>query len=645
MCQVFVPIPISIFRVPEVPEVGSLNLSTPYEVRMSLPKLNWVRQNQISFDVGSIGTPAIVTGSDDCVYFAAFVQGHNPSLTVPPPSIQYSFNTYQSASQTYNLVVGKYYPNGPFTLVWYQYFYELTTTSDSRDVKMVIGAENELYVAFTTRGSTPQNLNMALVPTFGTCNCTVFGYDDVVLARIQTNGTPRVQWVVQSAYINSSNNESVPSIALDATNGLLYLAYQCDGNILCNPAVGTTNVLVSCFDVFGKQLWIETGENVNCSGMNGNPSVAADLSGGLYVAYEITAMVQGGKPVPLGSQQIEMVKFQNNVVSYGVIQGYSRAWVLSDITDIFTPTGISLSPVLTFRTNTLYLACTTTGTVSGGTHTGSAHDIVIGSFQRDGNRIWLHQGPQFNQPAYAYTDCFLPYITTDEHGFVYVSFLTLSATYENVLLLKLDVATGTPYYDTTYQSATYNAYPLARQYAPNTAFPLPYPAGSFSKTVLTFNGLDMYAILTTKAVGAGQTKTSPAGAYDLCFLAYDRILVLISTSPFSFMTKNKSICACAGACGCSQGLTLPSIVYGVRVDPLTSASTALSSSWYINIDSATVVQYWTTGGTTVGPPQSVASGTTTHTLAGFPPMTGTYYYVTVTPQYGTTVTSDPVQMP
>jgi hypothetical protein len=612
---------------------------------MSVPKVNWIRQNEISFDVGNMGTPAIATGTDQSIYFAAFVKGNNGSLTTPPPTIQYGYNLFATASQSYNLVVGKYFPGGPFQLVWYQHFFNLTTTEDSTELSMAIGKDNELYVAFTTTGSTPLNLNMSLVPAFGSCKCTTIGYKDIVLARINTNGNPSVAWLIQSAYINSCNDESAPQVAVDTQNGLLYLAYQCNKNILCNPAIGLTNVLISCFDVYGKQLWIETNSHQNSVGNNDNPTIAADLSGGVYIAYETTDTVSGGQTVT--GRQIEMVKFQNNITAYAVISGYSRSWVLSSISNIFATGGNSTSPVLTFKDNILYLAFTTTGTVQGGTRTASTRDIVIASLTKNGGRNWIKQGSQFNQPSYVYTDCSSPYITTDNYGFVYVSLLTTSGSFGNVLLFKLDIGTGTPFYNSVDKFGnSYNVYTLARQYGPNAVFPIPTTSGSFSKTVVTFNGNDMYVTLTTTQQAPGQTKTSPVGAFDLCFLAFDKILILISTTPFSFMLKNKSICACAGACGCTAGITLPSIVYGVLMDTLTSGSTNLSCTWYINVDAIATVQYYSTvssspsGGTPVGLLQTVGSGTTSNTLSPpYTPVVGRYYYVIVTPQFGIPVVS------
>ena len=342
-----------------------------------------------------------------------------------------------------------------------------------------------------------------------------------------------------------------------------------------------------------------------------------------------------------------MVKFQNNVTGYGAISGYARSWVLSPLSNIFSTGGNSTSPVLTYKNNVLYLAFLTTGTVQGGTRTTSTRDIVITSLNTNGGRNWIKQGSQFNQPSYSYTDCSSPYITTDNYGFVYVSMLTTSGLLGNVLLFKLDVATGTPFYNSVDKFGnSYNVYTLARRYGPNAVFPIPTTPGSFSKTVVTFNGFDMYVALTTTQQAPGQTKTSPVGSFDLCFLAYDKILILISTTPFSFMLKNKSICACAGACGCTAGITLPSIVYGVLMDTLTVGSTNLSSTWYINTDSITYAQYYSTnssvasGGTPVGLLQTVPSGTTANILdPPYTPISGRYYYVIVTPQYGVPVTS------
>jgi hypothetical protein len=82
----------------------------------------------------------------------------------------------------------------------------------------------------------------------------------------------------------------------------------------------------------------------------------------------------------------------------------------------------------------------------------------------------------------------------------------------------------------------------------------------------------------------------------------------------------------------------------VTLGALTSSSTTLSSSWSVSSPTAVTVKYYTTNSTAVpgsgrvqlgASTYSVSSGTTTHTLSGFPPVGPTYYYVSVTPSGGT----------
>jgi len=597
---------------------------------MALPQASWLRQSQISFTAGSLQSPAIVTGNDGMIYFAAFVKGANGALTAPVPSTQIAYDTFVSADTTYNLVVGKYNPRGPASLTWYQYFYNLITSSDSSQINMVIGAENELYVAYTTTGSTPLNLNQALVPPFGDCVCAPVGDKDIVVARINTTGTPAVAWVVQSAYINSCNDESAPQLAIDSTNALLYVAYQCSANILCYPTIGMTNVLVSCFDLSGQQLWIDTGAQINSVGNNDAPTIAADASGGVYIAYETTATVSGGGTIT--NRQIEMIKFQTTLLSPGVLGGYTRQWVLSAITNI-RATGNSYTPVLALRNNNLYFAYLTTGVVSGGTHTSSTNDIVIGSIRTTGTLNWIYQGTQLNKPIYQYTDCTSPYITTDNYGYVYVSLITTSGGNGNALLFKLDTATGAPYYN----EGGYNVYGLARNGAPNTLFPLPAAPGSFTRVATVFYNKDMYLIMSTTQRAAGQSKTSPPGAYDLCFIAYDTVKVFNLPSVFSYLLKNKSICACNSPCGCANGSGIPSVAYNVLITVLTLASGSLSSTWDMYPLGSSVARYYTTlsttptGGTLFGALQNIASGTTNTLNPIYIPPANQYYYVGITP--------------
>ena len=375
------------------------------------PLYNWNLEPTISFAYyggvsgGVSGNPALAVDSQENTFFAAVVQGQNPTAS---PTISSSYWTYN------NIVVGSADVNG--NLLWYKFFPELVVSANQSQVSLVAGKNNDLYVAFVTPAAVAKCFNMATIPRW--CpplytDLDVEGSDDIVLARIDYTSTKQsVTWVQQNARLNSVYNETVPQLAIDTNNGLLYIAYQTNGDILCYYPVGNPTVALSCFTLAGAQLWFECQGNINSAGSNTNPVVAADLSGGVYVAFETTETVQGGATV--NGQQIEMVKFQTALTIDGKLASYNRSWVLSQNGTIQTAEpGISSAPSVTCDGINVFVAFLTTGSVAGNYPTGSAHDLVVAKVTSTGYTPWIQQGIQFNRPPYTYVDAGFPYITAD----------------------------------------------------------------------------------------------------------------------------------------------------------------------------------------------------------------------------------------
>ena len=487
----------------------------------------WGLEPSISFaGIGVVGNPAIATDSALNIYFAAAVQGTNPTAG----------NTTSS-----NIAVGSISPNG--VLLWYQFFPELLVATNQSQVSLVIGVNQDLYVAFTTPGSTPQNTNMSAVPIF--CPCLNAGPLDVVVARINIIQTiPKVAWVIQNARINSCSNEYNSKVAIDTQFGLLYIVLQTGGSVNCNVPVGAPNLLLSCFTLGGQQLWLETQTAINGTGANTNPAIVTDNQGNLYLAYETTATIQGGAPI--ATQQVEMVKFQTTLAPSGQTAMYSRTWVLSGINggDIFSVAGVSSSPVLAFNNNLIFLGFLTTGSVDGAIPTGSEHDLVMCAITPAGIVSWIRQGSMFNQLPYFYLDAAQPYVTTDNLGNVLVSLLTYSAIptagNQNIFIFKLNQSTGINMYED-------GAFPIAYTGAPSAAFPTG-PAGSFSALAFTATNTYLNMVLGTHIPLSGKSRTS--SGFDLVVMNYIMYTAYPNISPFTFMTTNKKICVCGGACVC-----------------------------------------------------------------------------------------------
>ena len=132
--------------------------------------------------------------------------------------------------------------------------------ANQSQVSLVVGKNNDLYVAFVTPYCVYGCYNMETTP--GWCpplyqpSPNSYGPYDIVLARINyTTQSQSVAWVIQNAQINSVWDETSPQLAIDTNNGLLYIAYQTTGDILCYTAIGSSNVILSCFTLNGCLLY------------------------------------------------------------------------------------------------------------------------------------------------------------------------------------------------------------------------------------------------------------------------------------------------------------------------------------------------------------------------------------------------------
>jgi hypothetical protein len=487
---------------------------------MEVPSYIWGLESSLSFTGTLVGHPYIAQDAALNTYFVVAVDGTNTNLT--------SFPTTLSIA---NIAVGCVTIEG--TLLWYQFFPELivTTTAQSQPC-IVIGTNNDLYVSFTTPGSTANNFNMANVPIF--CPCINPGPLDVVLARINYTSTgANVAWVVQNARINSCANEQLSRLAIDAVSGLVYIVLQTSGTVNCFTPIGTTNLVLSCFTTNGVQQWLETQALLNGTGQNTNPAISADTRGGVYVAFESTST---------GTQQIQVVKFQTTASSY------TKVWSLSGLNAVG---GQSSAPSISMNLNStqIFLGFLTTGSVGGNSPTGSAHDMVAVAFTPAGTIQWIRQGTQFNQLPYTYADAAEPYVTVDQNNNMAFTLLTYSAApisgQQSIFLFKLKYADGSSLYSIN----GFNNFPIA--YSGSSFAILPSsPAGSFTQATVNAPNGYLTIVLGTQVPLPGQTKIS--ASYDIAILNYELHTRYLNISPFTFMTKNKLICTCGAACSCSS---------------------------------------------------------------------------------------------
>ena len=536
------------------------------------PLYSWSLEPTISFDgVGSgvIGVPALAIDANQNTYFAAVVLGQNPTATPTEPVNYRPYN---------NIVVGSTDKNG--NLLWYRFFNELLVAANQQQVSLVVGTNNDLYLAFVTPASVNNCYNMSTTPRW--CpplypEAGTEGPNDIVLARINYSNTSQsVAWVVQNARLNSVYNETVPQLAIDTTTGLLYIAYQTNGDILCYTPIGTPTVVLSCFTLNSAQLWLECQQNINSTGANTNPVVTADNAGGVYVAYETTAAVSGGAVIT--GQQVEMVKFQTYLTPSNTLASYSRQWVLSQNgTILTTPPGISSSPSVTFDGTNVYIAFLTTGSVNGNYSTGSANDLVVAQITPTGYTPWIQQGNQFNRTPYVYADAGQPYITADyklsvsDVPNILVSLQTYTVAPQggnsSIFVFKMSSSTG----NNIFNRNGYNNMPLAWTSAQQTTALLPTAAaGTYTQVAVKAIYNSLYFLLGSLVPLSFNVQTSSDA--DLILLKYNLAYYYPNTNPFDFMSQIKKICSCGANCSCQGNPSVPGAPFNLSSTPASGSA-------------------------------------------------------------------------
>lgn len=383
---------------------------------MEYPRPRWTQTFVSTMDLS--GNPATVVGPDDKLYFAVASKGlFTGTLT-----------------SRYTIFVGCLSSSG--TTEWV--FQTPLLTSNAEDVQptLALGPTGELYLAFTTTGNIPGYYNAAdILSLCGSCGSTA-GRQDLVIARINgaTVGSPSVAWRIQNGYINSCNNEYLPTLLV--ANNCLFLVYQCNSATLCSPPIGTSNIICVSFDLNGNYLWSYQGNLVNGPGANESPSIAVDLSGNIYIAYTITAAVSGG--TLQGTQDIEVVRLRQTGSSF------TRDWILSNVS-LINSTGVNADPHIVFDviTNRLYLAFTATQTIPGGTKTATGSDLVVACLSLTGAIVFIRQMEAFNGAAYRYSSIDHPHISLNQYGVMYISAHAVLESTGSEMILAFQINPGT----------------------------------------------------------------------------------------------------------------------------------------------------------------------------------------------------------
>lgn len=328
---------------------------------------------------------------------------YNPSITVDTLGNTYvAYQTLGTVSGgtfvgAQDIVVFKLDTNG--TVVWIKQHAVVNTTETDQTPRICVDEFGNTYVAYQTITS------------------STGGNQDIVLFKLDTNGT--VVWVNQMAATNTSSNDLIPNICIDAF-GYIYVTYYTVGTISGGFRSGSFDIVIIKLDTNGNIIWTKQNGTPNSSGSESFPSISVDGSGNIYVAFHENGTISGG--ISSGGFDVVVAKLDTNG---------NVLWVKQDPV-MNTPGSDYYISIATDNLGNVYVSYVTSGTVSGGVASGG-FDVVVAKLDTNGNILWVTQDPVINTSSSDGTIT----IAVDSYGSIYICYNT-GYSIRDVVIAKIE---------------------------------------------------------------------------------------------------------------------------------------------------------------------------------------------------------------
>lgn len=366
--------------------------------------LDWIVQQPSFNTVGANISPSIATGLDDSIYVTYFTDSRASGQI--------------STGVLYDIVVFKL---DAVTGIcqWIRQLPSFNTTGNNLMPSIVVDSLDQVYVAYQTNGSASLQTNS--------------GVNDIVVFKL-TGSTGVCQWVVQQPTFNTTGEDLVPRLTVDA-GGNVYVAYYSDGLVSGQTPTGLTDIVVFRLDPStGVCQWVAQQPTFNTSFPDEYPDLVADQMGHIILSYHTIGGTVTGQ-TNLGMEDIVVVQLDattGNCVwvtqqpSYNTIGG-----------DFFSSLSVDSG-------GSIYVTYLTDGTTSGQNSTGLT-DVVVFKLNTTGQCQWVAQQPTFNTPD---VDLY-PRLRVTHTGAIRVTYFTHGTTSGqtnlgdwDVVVTQLDSITG-----------------------------------------------------------------------------------------------------------------------------------------------------------------------------------------------------------
>ncbi len=252
---------------------------------------------------------------------------------------------------------------------------------------------------------------------------------DGAIAVLKINPNGNLVWSKQDPkFFDLFDGSYEPSISLDQYDNI-YLSYVSYGQIQGGTNYGDQDLILFKMNSSGTLQWIKQQPSFNTIVNEYRPVVVTTKDGISYIMYITNGTIQGGTKI--GNQDIVLSKFDSNG---------NLIWSKQDpdwnATSYKYGNNFSID-----ASENLYFVYMAYGLIEGGTQSGE-YDIIVGKIDKNGNKIWIRQEPNWNTT----TNENAPSIVVSKDGFIYVSYHTNNKVAEqtyigdsDIVVLKLDL--------------------------------------------------------------------------------------------------------------------------------------------------------------------------------------------------------------
>jgi hypothetical protein len=185
------------------------------------------------------------------------------------------------------------------------------------------------------------NIYLALSVTGAISGTTALGGNDVVIVKLDSSGNRT--WATRSNQLNTSVNETKPSIDVD-TSGNIYVLFSSTGTLTGQSKVGSDDISIAKLTSSGTVEWVWTPTQLNTTGADIAPTtgtpmrIALDKYRNIYLFYVTAVPLSGVTGVSTGRNYALVKLGPDAQVSYDPAPAV--------ITPTLTPTTVTASSIL-----------------------------------------------------------------------------------------------------------------------------------------------------------------------------------------------------------------------------------------------------------------------------------------------------------